>query len=474
MKAGVYIWMLMVVAAGAAGVYYVGVHGQDAELKPIAKMDPLLVGGDGAGGISLASLAKVKQQLREQVETEMKAKLEAEQARIKEQMKAQVEAEMKAQLEAKKGEIQTGAAVFQQGVMFFNMGKYELAQKKFMEVAKKLPEMPPSARASVTPMLNLYLIQIKLKMRQKAVKEAAARKHLASGKKALAEGRLGEAAAAFGKAQDAGVSLGSETDAELRTLSKQAATRLRQQREKLWDDYEHGVTLYEARSYEQALKVFGAILGSGVPLGSSADERVRDYHGRLQAHFAKEVATTAAQREADERAGKVRAAMGAAKGLMARGKFVEAHEQLMRIRISAHRLIGKDRDAFDALLAQATYKLKEKELMANVPPGMVAVPAGEFTMGGESADNVKPAHKVSVRFFYVDKHEVTNAEYKKFLDWIQKTGHVRQYCHPDEPADWNHTPCGTGGREDFYSWRRGTHPKGKGGQPVVLVSWWDA
>jgi iron(II)-dependent oxidoreductase len=51
------------------------------------------------------------------------------------------------------------------------------------------------------------------------------------------------------------------------------------------------------------------------------------------------------------------------------------------------------------------------------PLGMVFVPAGEFIMGssGTEADE-KPRQKVFVNGFYIDRHEVTNAEYRKFVE----------------------------------------------------------
>ncbi|MBS1794045.1 MAG: SUMF1/EgtB/PvdO family nonheme iron enzyme [Acidobacteria bacterium] len=46
---------------------------------------------------------------------------------------------------------------------------------------------------------------------------------------------------------------------------------------------------------------------------------------------------------------------------------------------------------------------------------MVLVKAGEFTMGSDTAgDESKPAHKVTVPGFYIDRTEVTNAQYKEF------------------------------------------------------------
>ena len=53
---------------------------------------------------------------------------------------------------------------------------------------------------------------------------------------------------------------------------------------------------------------------------------------------------------------------------------------------------------------------------------MVLVAAGEFTMGSDAdADESKPAHKLILPAFYIDKTEVTNAEYKKFCDATGKS-----------------------------------------------------
>ncbi len=51
----------------------------------------------------------------------------------------------------------------------------------------------------------------------------------------------------------------------------------------------------------------------------------------------------------------------------------------------------------------------------NYKSDMVLVAAGEFTMGSDTGgDESKPAHKATVPAFYIDKTEVTNAQYKEF------------------------------------------------------------
>jgi sulfatase modifying factor 1 len=53
---------------------------------------------------------------------------------------------------------------------------------------------------------------------------------------------------------------------------------------------------------------------------------------------------------------------------------------------------------------------------------MVLIAAGEFSMGSDTgADESKPAHKVVLPAFYIDKTEVTNRQYKAFCDATGKS-----------------------------------------------------
>jgi len=65
--------------------------------------------------------------------------------------------------------------------------------------------------------------------------------------------------------------------------------------------------------------------------------------------------------------------------------------------------------------AELTVDLKMKEGAA--PPGMVLVPAGEFIMGSDDqSPDERPKRTITdeadIRAFYIDKYEVTNAQYK--------------------------------------------------------------
>lgn len=60
------------------------------------------------------------------------------------------------------------------------------------------------------------------------------------------------------------------------------------------------------------------------------------------------------------------------------------------------------------------------------PTGMVWIPGGEFVQGASESDKMampheKPAHRVLVNGFYMDEHEVTNAQFAKF---VEETGYV--------------------------------------------------
>jgi len=143
------------------------------------------------------------------------------------------------------------------------------------------------------------------------------------------------------------------------------------------------------------------------------------------------------------------------------------------------------------------------------PRGMVHIPGGEFLMGSDSKlaqANEKPAHKVRVHAFWMDKHHVTNAEFRRF---VEATGYVTT---AERKPEWEtlrvQLPPGTprppdsamvaGGMvfvgtaapvplQDYSRWWRyvpgadwrhpggpGTSIEGKDDHPVVQVSYEDA
>ena len=99
-----------------------------------------------------------------------------------------------------------------------------------------------------------------------------------------------------------------------------------------------------------------------------------------------------------------------------------------------------------------------------IPDGMVLIPAGEFEMGSEAADarvDEQPIHTVYVDAFYMDKHEVTNLDYKQFVlanpQW-QKSRIPRSLHDGDYLKHWSGN----------------NYPAGKADHPVTYVSWYGA
>jgi len=65
---------------------------------------------------------------------------------------------------------------------------------------------------------------------------------------------------------------------------------------------------------------------------------------------------------------------------------------------------------------------------------MAAIPAGSFLMGSaHHYPEEAPAHRVSVDAFHIDRHAVTNAEFRRFVD---ATGHVTSAEMPANPAQF--------------------------------------
>ncbi len=68
-----------------------------------------------------------------------------------------------------------------------------------------------------------------------------------------------------------------------------------------------------------------------------------------------------------------------------------------------------------------------------VPKGMVKIPEGTYMMGAEgklALPREYPKHPVHVNAFYIDTHEVTNAEFQKF---VEETGYK---TIAERPIDW--------------------------------------
>ncbi|NBV48986.1 MAG: formylglycine-generating enzyme family protein, partial [Verrucomicrobia bacterium] len=75
------------------------------------------------------------------------------------------------------------------------------------------------------------------------------------------------------------------------------------------------------------------------------------------------------------------------------------------------------------------------------PAGMAWIPGGEFTMGTDKADEKHaeeaPAHAVVIKGFWMDITEVTNAQFKQFVD---ATGYVTDAEKDLDPREFPKAP----------------------------------
>jgi formylglycine-generating enzyme required for sulfatase activity len=143
------------------------------------------------------------------------------------------------------------------------------------------------------------------------------------------------------------------------------------------------------------------------------------------------------------------------------------------------------------------------------PAGMKWIPPGEFAMGTDdprSMANERPAHRVRVDGFWMDEHDVTNAEFRRFVEATRYVTtaetapnweEIRKHLPPvtprpsdlrTEPGSLVFTPTPRPVPLDdlsqWWSWIGGAdwrHPSGPGSNidgkddyPVVQASWDDA
>src|SRR6185436_11255531 len=108
---------------------------------------------------------------------------------------------------------------------------------------------------------------------------------------------------------------------------------------------------------------------------------------------------------------------------------------------------------------------------ASIPAGMVRVQAADPDVEGTS---------VHVNDFWIDKYEVTNRDFKAFVDrggyrtrefWKEPfVSHGRTLSWEDAMALFRDTT----GRPGPSTWELGTYPEDQADMPVTGVSWYEA
>ena len=99
--------------------------------------------------------------------------------------------------------------------------------------------------------------------------------------------------------------------------------------------------------------------------------------------------------------------------------------------------------------------------LENAAAEMVHIPAGEFQMGSNEITTAMPRHTIYLDAFYIDAYEVTNAQFKAFID---ANPEWRKNNIPSEYHNGNYLKL----------WAGNDYPRGKSNHPVVYVSWYAA
>ena len=136
---------------------------------------------------------------------------------------------------------------------------------------------------------------------------------------------------------------------------------------------------------------------------------------------------------------------------------------------------------FYVVLLTAVVVCERFSIASKPPDNMILIPAGEFVMGTDSEQanaDQKPAHRVYLEAFYIDKYEVTNAQYEEFIlaggykkrkFWTEEGWAFIQkerffYIYPSRETYHIDTPLAYG--DNIVS----TAPD----HPVIGVSWYEA
>ena len=147
---------------------------------------------------------------------------------------------------------------------------------------------------------------------------------------------------------------------------------------------------------------------------------------------------------------------------LAREKQVEIRLELVgyKSRVAPLTLRGGQQTSWDVRLEKILEIQEETVPNGFAPEGMVLIPAGDFQMGSNDGNfDEKPVHIVYVDAFYMDAYEVTNAQYKDFVDANPQWG---KDDIPSRYHDGNY----------LKHWTRNSY--GSGNEPVVYVSWYAA
>ncbi|MGD0999906.1 MAG: bifunctional serine/threonine-protein kinase/formylglycine-generating enzyme family protein [Candidatus Brocadiia bacterium] len=235
-----------------------------------------------------------------------------------------------------------------------------------------------------------------------------------------------------------------------------------------------GKVLVELGTSERTLNLrdlaeadLAALAQAGLAASADKDDPALLLHGGLAALLESEGRCRAALRhmaQVQEHQGQLppwlleaerTALLGATQDNLAAGRLADAlaHLRTLKARHQRSRFYLSHMTEIGELLAQVRAKYFED---------MIAIPAGRFIY--QVAKRGDPARYYNLPLFFMDAHEVTNAQYARFLDYCNENPDHSFFDHLLQPA-WkkDHVPMNW----DEFS-------KGRPNYPVVGVDWYDA
>jgi len=159
---------------------------------------------------------------------------------------------------------------------------------------------------------------------------------------------------------------------------------------------------------------------------------------------------------------------------------------------------GVSRHSLHAALVETVPSASAKTESQTARDGMVWIPSGRFWMGSDHMEDAQPVHEVEVKGFWIDRTDVTNEEFARF---VKATGYVTIAERPLDQKDFPNlapdelaagsvvftppaNPISLGNPLAWWRFVRGAnwrHPegpnsdlRGKGKYPVVHIAWPDA
>lgn len=101
-----------------------------------------------------------------------------------------------------------------------------------------------------------------------------------------------------------------------------------------------------------------------------------------------------------------------------------------------------------------------------VPYGMVYIPSGTFVMGQTDQDitfgQLAQNKQVSVSAFFMDETEITNSEYRQFVNWVRDSIAITDYLKDDKFFIKSKNPDANLNGKKFIDWKK----LGKGGNVI--------